>query len=446
MDPIGLIPSFGNLALTLAAFVVALSIIVAVHEFGHYIVARWSGIRSEVFSIGFGPVLWSRTDRHGTRWQIAALPFGGYVKFLGDADAASARGDEAVLSRMTDDARRQTIHGAPLWARAATVAAGPIFNFALSIVVFAGVFMWQGTAIEPPTVGRLAALPEGRQGLGPGDVILAVEGRPTPDFATFYSVMDEIPPAPVVTFTVRRDGRETRVEAPWPFPPLAQSVAPGSAASDAGLRAGDLVLAVDGTPVTAFRELQEIVVASEGRPLALEVWRDGRTMTLELAPKRVDFPRADGSFETRWMIGLTGALAFEPATSTPGPVAAVGMAADQVVFLVRASISGLWHMVTGAISSCNLRGPIGIAETSGDMARQGLASFIWFVAVLSTAVGLLNLFPIPILDGGHLVFHAWEATTGRPPPERAMRVLMGAGLAVILALMVFALTNDLFCP
>jgi regulator of sigma E protease len=450
LDLIGLIPSFGNLALTIAAFVVALSIIVAVHEYGHYLVARWAGIRSEVFSIGFGPVLWSRTDRRGTRWQVAALPFGGYVKFLGDADAASARGDAEVLARLPEEARRQTIHGAPLWARAATVAAGPLFNFALSLVIFAAVFLWQGRAVEPPTVGRLAALPEALpgawEGLRPGDVILAVEDRPTPDFAALYAAMDALPPAPAVTFTIRRDGRELRITGPWPFPPLAQSVAPGSPASDAGLRAGDVVLSVDGRPITAFRELQEIVTASDGRPLALEVWRDGRTLALELRPRRMDLPRADGGFETRWMIGLTGALAFEPATATPGPLAALGMAADQIWFLIRASVSGLWHMVTGAISSCNLQGPIGIAETSGDMARQGLASFIWFVAVLSTAVGLLNLFPIPILDGGHLVFHAWEATTGRPPPERAMRVLMGAGLALILTLMAFALMNDLFCP
>ena len=214
---------------------------------------------------------------------------------------------------------------------------------------------------------------------------------------------------------------------------------------DVGLERGDLITAIDGTPVTAFKQLQETVGASDGRPLALDVWRDGETLDFVLAPRRVDLP-VDGGFETRWLIGMTGGLMFTPATRTPGPLEALSYGGEQTVFIVRSSLSGLWHMVTGAISSCNLRGPLGIAETSGAAASQGLESFIWFIAVLSTAVGLLNLFPIPVLDGGHLVFHAFEALTGRPPSDQALRVLMGVGLALLLSLMAFALTNDLFCP
>ncbi len=156
-------------------------------------------------------------------------------------------------------------------------------------------------------------------------------------------------------------------------------------------------------------------------------------------------PTADGGFETRYLIGVTGGLFFEPVTEMPGPFSAVAIGAGQVAFIVEQSLSGLWHMITGAISSCNLSGPIGIAETSGAAASQGLDSFIWFLAVLSTAVGLMNLFPIPVLDGGHLVFFAYEAVAGRPPSDRALRVLMAGGLALILGLMAFALTNDLFC-
>ena len=178
----------------------------------------------------------------------------------------------------------------------------------------------------------------------------------------------------------------------------------------------------------------------------LSVWRDGATVEITLTPRRVDLPLPEGGFETRWLIGLSGGLFFEPDTRTPGPFEALQRGVEQTVHVAGTSLSALWHMVTGAISACNLRGPIGIAETSGAAASQGLASFIWFVAVLSTAVGLLNLFPVPVLDGGHLVFQAWEAVTGRPPGDRALRILMGIGLTLLLGLMAFALTNDLFCP
>ena len=159
-----------------------------------------------------------------------------------------------------------------------------------------------------------------------------------------------------------------------------------------------------------------------------------------------DLPLAEGGFETRWLSGVTGGFSFEPEREAVGPFAAIGYGAEQTLFVVRSSLSGLWHMITGAISSCNLQGPIGIAETSGAAASQGIDNFIWFIAVLSTAVGLLNLFPIPVLDGGHLVFHAYEGVTGKPPSDKAMRVFMTMGLTVLLSLMLFALTNDIFCP
>ncbi len=444
MDIIGLIPSFGGLAFTIAAFVVALSIIVAVHEYGHYIVGRWSGIDAEVFSIGFGPILFARTDRRGTRWQFAAFPVGGFVKFRGDSDAASVRSDTEGMDAAE---RRRTMSGAPLWARSATVAAGPVFNFILSIFVFAGFFLVSGVAVDRPVVGELRELPTVEAGdLRQGDVILAVEGQPTPDTAAFMQAIDAIAPEPEIDYLVERDGVERTVTGPYPFPPLAETVQPQSAARDVDMRAGDLVLSIDGEPIAAFRELREIVMASEGRPLLLEIWREGETFEVALVPRRQDLPTAEGGFETRWLIGLTGGMVFETETRRPGVGEAILMGADRTLFIAQTSLSGLWHMITGAISSCNLRGPIGIAETSGAMAADGLSSFIWFIAVLSTAVGLINLFPIPILDGGHLVFHAWEAVTGRPPSDRALQILMAVGLAMVLTLMIFALGNDLFCP
>jgi regulator of sigma E protease len=445
VDIVGLIPSFGGLIWTLAAFVVALSIIVAVHEYGHYIVGRWTGIHAEVFSLGFGPVIFARTDRRGTRWQIAALPLGGYVRFLGDADAASAEADKRVMAGLGADERRHTMAGAPLWARSATVAAGPVFNFALSILVFSAFFLARGIATDVPVVGAAKPLPVA-SALVPGDRILAVEGVAVETFSGFAATIEAIPPAPAARYTVERDGRTITLDGPFPFPAIADSVQPQSAAFDAGMRPGDVVLAIDGTPIDAFAELRAAVGASDGRPLLLTVWRAGETLEIALVPRRVDLPLPQGGFETRWLIGLTGGLAFVPEARTPGPFEAIALGAEQTWIIARTSLSALWHMVTGAISSCNLRGPIGIAETSGAAAAQGIESFVWFVAMLSTAIGLLNLFPIPILDGGHLVFHAWEAATGRPPGDRAVRALMTGGLALLLTLMVFALTNDLFCP
>ncbi len=444
MDLIGLVPSFGGFIYTILAFVVALSIIVAVHEYGHYIVGRWSGIHAEVFSLGFGPVIFSRVDRHGTRWQVAALPLGGYVKFLGDADAASAR-DDGTLAGMDEKTRRHTMHGAPLWARSATVAAGPVFNFVLSILIFCGVFMVQGIATDTPTVGKLTPLPAEVQELREGDRILAIDGRPTPDNAALVTVLEDVAPAPVVGYSVLRDGAERDVAGPYPFPPVVGGVQPQSAAFDVDLKPGDVVLSIDGQPVYAFEELRQIVGESDGRTLLLTVWRNGEVFDVALVPRRMDIPTSAGGFETRWLIGITGGMAFEPETRTPGPIEAIGRGAEQTFFVAQTSLSGLYHIITGAISSCNLRGPIGIAETSGAAASQGWMAFIWFIAVLSTAVGLLNLFPIPVLDGGHLVFHAWEAVTGKPPSDRALRILMAIGLALIGTLMIFALSNDLFC-
>jgi regulator of sigma E protease len=421
---------------------------VAVHEYGHYIVGRWSGIKAEVFSLGFGPVLFARTDRHGTRWQVAALPFGGYVKFLGDSDAASGQ-DGAAMAAMPPERLRQTMHGAPLWARTATVAAGPVFNFILSILIFAAVMMSGGKPAEPLTVGTLKPLPVAGITLQPGDEIVTVAGLSIPDADAgdgYEEFLEALPAEPLLEYEVRRDGQLRAALGPHLMPPLVGGLSPQSAAFDAGLEVGDVITAVDGRPIHAFRELRDIVEGSNGAALALDVWRAGETLALTLVPRRTDEPQPEGGFRSQWRIGIAGAMAFEPASEALGPVEAVGQAVAQTGEIIRSSLSGLYHMITGAISSCNMSGPIGIAEVSGAMASQGAQSFLWFIAVLSTAVGLLNLFPVPVLDGGHLVFYAYEAVSGRPPSERALRVMMTAGLVLILSLMAFALFNDIFCP
>jgi regulator of sigma E protease len=449
LDAVSLLPQFGGFLYTLVTFVVALSVIVAVHEYGHYIVGRWSGIHAEVFSLGFGPVLWSRVDKRGTRWQVALLPFGGFVKFLGDADAASGKDGEAMEAAQDDpELLRKTMHGAPLWARSATVAAGPVFNFVLSILVFAAVFMTQGTAKDPLTVGSIAENPWAGEEIRAGDELLSIGGVDVPGFDDaegWSSFRDAIPHQPVLEYEVRRDGSVVTVPGPYLWPPMVQNIAPRSAAADAGLKGGDAIAAIDGVEIFSFDQLKEAVEGGEGAPLQLQVLRGGETLELTLEPRRTDEPQADGGFKTHWRIGVVGGMVIEPETMPVGVLTALQGGALQVWNVIETSLSGLMHMITGAISTCNLSGPLGIAETSSTMASQGAQSFITFIAVLSTAVGMLNLFPIPALDGGHLMFYAYEAVTRRPPSDTAMRLLMAIGIAAILTLMLFSLSNDIFC-
>ncbi len=447
MDFASFIPAFGGLSFTLLAFLISLSIIVFVHEFGHYIVGRWSGIRAEVFSLGLGPVLLSKTDRWGTRWQIALIPFGGYVKFLGDKDAASSA-DNDTLQEMQRDELRQTMHGAPLWARTATVAAGPAFNFILAAAIFAGIALWQGQARDPLTIGELYPLPF-ENNLRNGDIIRKINDISVPSlydaaaFSAFWRVLGD---GDDYTYTVVRDGREITTIGPNLNLARVSQVVPRSAASEARLSPGDVIIAVNNSPIVRFDELKTAVERSNGATIALTVWRNGTVTSTTLTPKRVDEPATGGGFQTVWRIGLVGGdFFFEPQLTTISFFPALRFGLNQTWQVMRGSIEGLYHVIVGSISTCNLSGPIGIAETSGDMARQGGESFIWFIALMSAAIGMVNLFPIPVLDGGHLMFFTYEAVVGRPPAPAFMNVLMMAGLSIILSLMAFALINDYLC-
>ncbi|MEL6958366.1 MAG: RIP metalloprotease RseP [Pseudomonadota bacterium] len=442
-----LIPSFGNLAFTLVAFIVALSIIVAIHEYGHYIVGRWCGIKADVFSIGFGKVLFARTDKHGTVWQIAALPFGGYVKFKGDSNAASIPDGSAPAEATYD---RDSMLGAPLWARSATVAAGPVFNFILSFLMFSALLMAQGRPLTPLTLDQITPMPAAYQmELEPGDRILSVEGQIVDydDPAAFDALIKGLPSQPVLTYVVER-GRD-RIEATGPhlYSTLVGNITPRSAADDADLQAGDVVLSMNGTPVYKFTDMIAIVDEVRDQPIALEVWRDGEVIVQELTPRMTAIPQEDGSLKDEPKLGIGADLFFEPATTDVGLLEALSRGVEQVWYIIVQSINGIGALIMGAINTCNMNGPIGIAETSGSMASQGVISFLSFIAVLSTAVGLLNLFPIPMLDGGHLVFHAYEAVFRRPPSDKALQILMAAGISIIGSLMIFAILNDwLLCP
>ena len=344
-----------------------LTIIVFFHELGHFLIARLFGIKVLVFSFGFGPELAGFTDRHGTRWKISAIPLGGYVKFFGDENEASVP-DPSTLAAMTEEERRQSFPGQPVVARAAVVAAGPIANFILAIVIFAGIFIGFGKPV-------------------------VVDG------------------APVVL-------------------PRISSVQTGSPAEAAGFAVRDQIVAVDGTRIDSFSDIQRLIGASGGRSLTFEVDRDGSRTTINAAPAQKD---------GKWVLGIAGdSIKTEPA----GVVEAVNSGAEQTWRIVAMTMSYLGDLVLGRQSVDQIGGVIKIAQISGEAARLGLKIFLSWTAALSVQIGLLNLFPIPLLDGGHLMFYSIEAARGRPLSERAQDVGFRIGLAIVLMLLIFTIVHD----
>jgi regulator of sigma E protease len=421
---------------------VVIVIIVTVHEYGHYIVGRLCGIRAEVFSIGFGKPIWSRVDKRGTRWQVALLPLGGYVRFMGDADAASRPGD--LPEGLTAEERRHTMQGAPLWARSATVLAGPAFNIALTLIVFFGLVLYGGVEVERATIGHLQTLPTGPVPLQVGDTILSLNGTKTPDLETLGSVAKDLRDAESVSYVVERAGKIVKFDGPNPVPALVQSVAMNSAAEEAGVKPGDLILKVGDKMIAGFDQMPKLVEAAAGKPVDLTLKRGTETLNLTLTPRRVDLPNAAGGFDTRWMIGIAGSMLFDAERRTPGLIEAAGISVERSWYMAKTNLNGIWQILKGTISSCNLSGPVGMAKVASAAVQSGLEAFIGTLALMSLTIGIANLLPIPVLDGGHLVFHVYEAVFRRPPNERVMQVLMTAGLAILLSLMVFAFSNDLF--
>lgn len=431
MDILSLMMDLGFL---LSAFLVAIIVIVTVHELGHYLVGRWLGIHAEVFSVGFGRPLLRRRDRHGTLWQLALLPIGGYVKFKGDGSPSSGSAEPVSGSYA----------GAPLHARALTVAAGPAVNFLFAIVIFAAMAVISGLPEHEPRIGALRSLPVD-VGFQPGDLVLEVGGLPVESLEDIRGAAGAIEASPSIDWTILRG--ESRLEVPGPFPnmPVIDSIRTMSAAQDAGLRVGDVILAVDGGAVHGFGTLRERIFGSDGATLDLRVWRDGSVFTVPLTPTRVDMPDGSGAFVTRWMAGFSVDLPFRQAARTPGPLEALAIGGQRSLEIVSVSVSAVDNIVRGAISHCNIRGVVTMAEASGSAASLGAASFIAFIAVLSVIIGFMNLMPIPTLDGGHLVFHAWEAVTGRAPGHRVASAMMTMGMLALIALMTFGLVNDLMC-
>lgn len=359
---------------TIIPFLFVLTVVVFFHELGHFWVARRNGVRVEVFSIGFGRELLGFNDRHGTRWKLCAIPLGGYVKFYGDADAASTP-DFETAAAMTAQQRSESFFHKSLGQRAAIVAAGPIANFILAIVIFAGVFTLFGKPITSPRVETIVA---------------------------------------------------------------------GSAAEKAGFQPGDLVLSIGGRPIESFSDMQRIVGSSAGDTLAISVQRDGRQVDLTAIPTVFEFKDRFGGTHRIGRLGISR-------SNQPGdtqmrrydPLTATWMGMKETWFVVERTFAYLGGVIMGTQSADQLGGPIRIAQVSGEAAQIGFVALMSLAALISVSIGLLNLFPIPMLDGGHLVFYAIEAVRGRPMSEKAQEMAFRFGLAVVLMLMIFATWNDI---
>jgi regulator of sigma E protease len=355
-------------------FLFVLTIVVFFHELGHFFVARRCGVRVLVFSIGFGPELLGFTDRHGTRWKVAAIPLGGYVKFFGDENAASVP-DAAAVASMTETERRESFFHKSVVQRMAIVAAGPIANFLLAIVIFAGIFMFYG-----------------------------------------------------------KQTTSARVD----------SVQPGSAAAAAGFQPGDLIVAIDGRPIESFSDMQRIVSSRAGQKLEFVVDRGGVRHTLSAVPALKEVKDNFGNVHRIGVLGISRSMApGDVKVQKAGPLDAVAMGVGETWFVIERTMSYLSGVVVGRESADQLGGPIRIAQVSGQVATAGMVALMHLAAVLSVSIGLLNLFPIPLLDGGHLLFYLIEAIRGRPLSERAQEMGFRIGLAIVLMLMIFATFNDI---
>ena len=297
-------------------------------------------------------------------------------------------------------------------------------------------------AVDQPVIGALKDLPFATPHLQVGDTVTALEGQATPDLTAFLTVADTLADKPIVRYQVTRADQSLFLDGPNPLPAYADSVQSPSAAEDAGIQAGDVILKAAGQDIASFSQLPKLIEASGGAPVDLTLWRKGEVINVTLTPRSRDLPTADGGFETRWLIGVTGGMVFEPLVRSPSLTEAVSLAWQQGWYMTKVNLSGLGYMVAGKISSCNVSSPIGMAKAVGAAARSGWESFLQTLALVSLSIGLLNLFPIPVLDGGHLVFYLYEAVTGQKPKAGALQVLTMIGVGLLAALMLFAVFND----
>lgn len=369
MEFLAAIPKYGFWLLLL------LTILVFVHEMGHYLVARWNGIAIHTFSVGFGRELLGFNDKHGTRWRLSAIPLGGYVRFVGDMNAASTP-DREFIERASPELKRQLFVNKNVWQRISVVVAGPVANIIFTLLVLYALLLGYGRYTLPPVVG-------------------------------------------------------------W--------VSPWSPAMTAGLQAGDRIVSVDGYDVRGFEDFQRLVATAPERTITITLERDGETQTLTAKPESAESVDRFGNTHRIGRMGVTNRIdRNEVVLYRPGPVEAIGMTFEEVRFIIDRTVAFLGDFFVGRGDVDQLGGPIKVATVSQQVATLGIIPLINLMALLSLNIGIFNLLPIPMLDGGHLAYYLAEAIRGRPLPQRIQEIGYRFGLAIVFTLMVFTLINDLF--
>ena len=440
--------------------VVALGALIFIHELGHFLVAKAMGVGVERFSLGFGPRIFS-FRRGETEYCVSIVPLGGYVKMTGE----EATGEDAIHPATdvapTDPAK--SFSTKPLWARALIVFAGPGMNFVLAAVIFSAVFATVGVPVLEPTIGRVSPdSPAAQAGLRPRDQVVALDGKPVEHWG---EIEDAVARANgrALGLTIVRDGarqemsvtpRKVPVKTPFnepaeawsigarPYlPPVVGEVRPGMPAAEAGLQPRDRVIALNGQPIETWDELAETISTKADEPLTLRIERGGSRMDVTVTP-RVEVERDALGNETKvGRIGIATATSQTFKRSDPFTSIARGVARTWDVTVI--TVVSIWKLATGTIPASNIGGPLQISMVAGQQAQQGLVSYAFFVALISVNLAILNLLPVPMLDGGHLLFFAIEAVLGRPLSLRKREIAQQIGLALLLLLMVFALFNDL---
>lgn len=464
---------------------VALGALIFIHELGHFLVAKAVGVGVERFSLGFGPRLWS-LRRGETEYCVSAVPLGGYVKMVGEeahgeelihpevdrSEPARPRGDETwkvAPDRTTvapqgdrpppsDPAKSFVLK--PLWARTLIVLAGPGMNFVLAAVLFSLIFAVLGVPVVPTTVGRV--LPDSaaaRAGLQPGDGVLAVDGQAIQHWGQLEERVARSDGRPlrltVARGAERRDVVATpkRVPVRTPFgepvevwslgarpyvPPVVKDVLPGHPATEAGLKPGDRIVALNGQPIHTWDEMAEIISTRPDERIAVSVERGGQRLEIAVTPRAETERDAAGNEIRIGRIGITA-----PQTHVRSdPITVVTQGIVKTADMTVLTVVMLWKLVTGRISTSNIGGPLQIGVMVGQAAQRGVLDYIFLVAVISVNLAVINLFPVPVLDGGHLLFFGIEAVQGRPLSLRKREIAQQVGLALVLVLMAFVLYND----
>ena len=457
----GLLAGLASGLTTLLGFLLILTIIVFIHEMGHFLVARWCGVTVKTFSIGFGRELWGWDDRYGTHWRVAAIPLGGYVKFIDDSNAASAS-DPDALKEMSTHERSGAFQLKPIWQRAAVVAAGPLANFILAIAVYTGLNATYGVRLQPPVIDAVVAgKPADKAGFKPGDRVVSVGGT---SVETFDEVTEFIAMhgGRELDFVVDRNGAQLLI----PVTPDVEDIKNdlnlpmkigdigirrqlaarigalqvGMPAEMAGLMPGDLITAVDSQKIANFEALGEKIGASAGREVRVSLERNGKPVEVSLTP--VARQETDSAGITK-QVGRIGIKPELPQPQAVNLVTAARLGTKETWSKITQTLSGIGEIFAGRQSAKQIGGPILMAEVTGKAMQGGFEYVLQLLAFYSVSIGLLNLFPIPVLDGGHLLFYAIEAVRRRPLPPAVQDIAFRVGFAVLLTLIVFANYNDI---